>query len=231
MAIRAILITLLAFGLAACASRQNRADELSDEYVQTLAKAGYDVHEYVPVHSAPKVGQYWQYRVVYRGVPGIGRFQVTKVWDDSVLVESLVEVPLEPDLRFAHVSAWRLDLNAMPGEPNILQAWVGVEGGKPIELQPVDHGTPDQPPPEVEGSIESFDGLALCGRTWSGVVVAARANMLTGELNSPDGSQARTWIADGGWFGGTLRIMQGEEVVGELSALGEDALPLMDWED
>jgi uncharacterized protein YrzB (UPF0473 family) len=191
--------------------KMDMTDSTIDMYKNGTIKAMY----WVQVHADPQAGQYWETTMEAFGSVNTNRWQVAAVDGNHAVVENLVA--MESDFaESAYVIAYKVDLSKGDMEPNVVAAWIGKPGeaGAEIEImevpEPTDGGEAGDPP-----HTESFSGVEAAGMEWSGTVYSTE--------------HAKWWQADNAWFSGQIRMEAGDMVT-ELTAIGDDADPLLDWE-
>lgn len=174
--------------------------------------------DFVTLHTDPKAGQYWETGSDSDGITSSTRWQITKIKGDIALVERRMTVKAEL-FKSDYVLAYRVNLKAEAGKPNVTRAWVGKLDEAPTKIKVRESKAV---PAKAEGDEkgEAFDGLELAGGVWHGKLYSREFEDMTVSL----------WIAEGGWFDAIVQTKAGDfrEL---LKQYGGDGDPMMFWPD
>lgn len=165
----------------------------------------------------PAVGQWWEYSMGGGAIKQHNAIVAAK--DGMFVVEQCQDMG-----GTMVVNAWLVDpsvdlmAEVSAGQKmsaNVSQAWIGAEGGKPMERPVMDvpmmpEATGDAP--EIDFT-EGTERVSMAGNTWNAKWV--------------ERSGAKSWMVDGTAF--MLKSEAGGTVAMELTGWGTDAEPALDW--
>jgi hypothetical protein len=119
-----------------------------------------------------------------------------------------------------YVIAYQVDTSVAMGEVNVTKAWIGKPGDAGTEIQVMEKPEPvaDGTTTNYEMTEEDFTDVEMAGRKWSGKLITIKG----------DGWESKSWTATDGWFGGVIKT-EASGMVTQLTAIGEDAKPLLKW--
>lgn len=195
------------------AEKNDKATDMTDMMLEHIKEALY----VVTMHKDPKVGQYWESGSEAYGSTTTTRWQVAKLDGTTAIVEYQLKSVSEY-VKYDYVLAYEVDLSKAAGEANVTKAWVGKPGakGNKIDVMAKPKGATKADKP----AEEKFTDLELAGGKWSGTVYTYKG----------DGWESKTWMAENGWFGGLIKS-EAAGFVTELKKYGEDAKPLLKWDE
>jgi hypothetical protein len=197
-------------GGGAGGGKMDNTEATVNMYLDGTMQASY----WIQVHADPQVGQYWETSMDAHGTLMTNRWQVSAIDGDHAIIEHLNEMDSD-FMESSYVIAYRVDLTAGDYEPNVLQAWIGIKGeaGEEISIMDVPEATGNGE--GVAPDEESFSDVEIAGKAWSGTKYTTE--------------HATWWQADDAWFNGQIK-MDASGMVTELTAFGDDAEPLLNWE-
>ena len=201
--------------------RLDSTDMMIEMYASGEIKASW----WVTLHEDPAAGQFWETSSESYGTTTTQRWQVVKVEGQRAIIEW--QMKTESDYAVSnYVLAYLVKLGVEAGDVNVLQAWIGKPDKKAGDVEIMEKAEyaedAETPSEDYETTEEEFSDLELAGGKWSGKVVTVKG----------EGFEVKTWTATDAWFGGVIKTeLVGAEYVSELSAFGDDARPLLKWDD
>ncbi|MCA8916712.1 MAG: hypothetical protein KDB90_15070 [Planctomycetes bacterium] len=215
------LVCLLLLGFAPDDERPalpvtDTTDATIKAYTEGESRAPY----FVQLHDKPVAGQFWETGSDSYDIDSSTRWQVSKLDGRVAIVEQQLKVDAEM-FKSDYVLAYRVNLDAEAGTPNVTKAWIGKPGEDPTEITvqeaPADIEQPkDKPAEDLDETIEDFAAIKLGGGTWAGKLYT--------RVYGKEISQV--WIASEGWFGGIIKVTAGD-YTNQLRAFGTDAEPIL----
>lgn len=174
--------------------------------------------DFIQLHADPKAGQYWELFSDSLEIETTVRRQISRIDGDYALVERRVTTKAEL-FKSDYVLAFRVNLKAEAGKPNIDRAWIGKPGESPalIKVRERKETPPVQEEEERKGI--PFEGLELAGNLWRGRLHISAADEMT----------TRIWIAEGGYFDNIVKVTVDEDYQEQLRAYGGDADDQLIW--
>ena len=173
--------------------------------------------DFIQLHDDPKAGQYWELHSNSLEIETTVRRQISQVEGDFALVERRLITTAEM-FKSDYVIAYRVNLKADEGKPNIDQAWIGRPDEAPVLITVGERKAKVVREGEEKKGVP-FEGLELAGNVWRGELFISAADDMT----------TRIWIAEGGYFDGIVKTTVDEDYLEQLRAFGGDADDQMLW--
>ncbi|MBZ0136042.1 MAG: hypothetical protein K8I27_06680 [Planctomycetes bacterium] len=193
--------------------RKDTTDEIIKSYTGGTKRAP----DFLVVHADPKAGQYWELFSDSLDIETTVRRQVSRIDGDFALIERRMTTRAEM-FQSDYVIAFRVNLKAEAGKPNIDRAWIGKPDEAPTLIKVRERKDTDALPAEAKKSVP-FEGLELAGNIWRGELFISVDEEMTTQI----------WVAEGGYFDAIVKTTVDDDYLEQLRSYGGDADDLMLW--
>lgn len=191
--------------------------DTTDDIIRGYTEGDKLAPDFVHLHADAKAGQYWELFSDSLDIETTVCRQVSRIDGDFALIERRLITKAEM-FQSDYVLAFRVNLKAENGKPNIDRAWIGKPDEAPalikVRERKGEPGKPDEP-----GKGVPFEGLELGGNVWRGELYISVADEMTTKI----------WVGEGGYFDAIVKTSVDDDYLEQLKSYGGDADDLLLW--